>query len=117
MQRIVSWAELSRLKRREDSEAFEKIVLREGLSRVADVQPGDFDSDGDTDLLIGIFGWRKTGEILLMENQPSEKGVPQFSERTIDQRHGAVNLPTYDLDGDGDLDFVAAYCLAGTRGG
>ena len=96
------------LKRREDSEAFEKIVLREGLSRVADVQPGDFDSDGDTDLLIGIFGWRKTGEILLMENQgPSEKGVPQFSERTIDQRHGAVNLPTYDLDGDGDLDFVA----------
>ena len=58
MQRIVSWANVSGCleKRKEDSEAFEKIVLREeGLSRVADVQPGDFDSDGDTDLLIGIL--------------------------------------------------------------
>ena len=38
-----------------------------------------------------------------MENRGPRKRRTQFSERTIDQRHGAVNLPTYDLDGDGDL--------------
>ena len=43
MQRIVSWAGCL-AKRQGGPEAFEKIVLREGLSRVADVQPGDFDS-------------------------------------------------------------------------
>ena len=42
-----------------------------------------------------------------MENEDRVKRRTHFSERTIDQRHGAVNLPTYDLDGDGDLDFVA----------
>lgn len=96
------------LRRKEGVETFDKIVIRDGLSRVADVQPGDFDSDGDVDLLVGVFGWRATGEILLLENQGINKeGVPEFKDREIDSRHGAVNVPCTDLNGDGHLDFVA----------
>lgn len=96
------------LRRKSDSESFEKIVLREELSRIADVQPADFDDDGDIDLLVGIFGWRKTGQIMLLENQGlNAEGIPDFSSRVIEERHGAVNVPWIDLNGDGHLDFVA----------
>ena len=95
------------LKREPSKESFEKVVLVEGLSRVADIQPGDFDSDGDIDLLVGVFGWRETGEILLLVNHGlDDQGTPSFSRVTIDERHGSVHLPTCDLNGDGYLDFV-----------
>lgn len=96
------------LRRKSDSESFEKIVIRDELSRIADVQPADFDADGDVDLLVGIFGWRKTGQIILLENQGlNAEGIPEFTSRVIEERHGAVNVPWVDLNGDGHLDFVA----------
>ncbi len=91
-----------------DSDRFESIVLGDGLSRVADVQSGDFDSDGDTDVLVGEFGWRTTGKIFMMVNVGlDDEQRPQFESRIIDKRSGTVNVPPVDLDGDGDLDFVA----------
>lgn len=96
------------LRRDPTQESFQKVVLVEGLSRIADVRPGDFDADGDTDLLVGVFGWRETGEILLLVNEGlNADGIPTFAQVTLDKRHGAVNLPTVDLNGDGHLDFVA----------
>ena len=96
------------LRRIPDTEKFETIELMEGISRVADVQPGDFDGDGDTDLLVGIFGWRKTGQITLLVNEgPDEKGMPQFAQRQVDPRHGASNVIPCDFNGDGKLDFIA----------
>ena len=95
------------LRRKQDSEDFEKIVLQEGLGRVADVQPGDFDGDGDPDLLVAIFGWRKNGRIVLLENDQTPEEQPKFTLREIDERHGPVQVIPNDLNGDGHLDFVA----------
>ncbi|MCC9641158.1 FG-GAP-like repeat-containing protein [Rhodopirellula sp. JC740] len=88
----------------------QRVVLADGLGRVAEVQPGDFDGDGDIDLLVAVFGWQKTGGIVLLRRDASveiSKGSRAFSKEVIDERAGPVNVPVIDLNGDGHLDFVA----------
>ena len=96
------------LRREEGTEKFTSIVLQENLGRVADVRPGDFDGDGDEDVLVGVFGWRKSGRIVMLENQGTQGSSDvKFTLREIDKRHGPVNVPTIDLNSDGHLDFIA----------
>lgn len=94
----------------EQSQQFDKHVILESLGRTADVQPGDFDGDGDLDLVVAEFGWEDSGGVHLMINQgKAQPGatVPLIFETTkIDGRHGPINVPVVDLDQDGDLDFV-----------
>lgn len=85
----------------------ETHVLFGDLGRVADVQPADFDLDGDIDLIIAEFGWRKTGSIRLLEQLPPAGDIPAFREHLLDRRHGAIHVPIADLNGDGLPDFVA----------
>ena len=82
-------------------------VLLRGLGRVADVEPIDFDCDGDLDLLVAEFGWRKTGRIVLLEQRAPAEGVPQFEPHVLDRRHGTIHVPVADLNDDGRPDFVA----------
>lgn len=86
---------------------FQQIPLVQGLGRVAEVQAVDIERDGDLDLLVAEFGWRNTGRILLLRNQPTADGRPQMAVETLDERHGAINLPVTDLNGDGSPDFIA----------
>ena len=85
----------------------EPVELASKIGRVADVQAGDFTGDGLTDLIVAEFGWQTTGRILLLRNVASDPAKPTFELATIDPRHGAIHVPTTDLNGDGHLDFVA----------
>lgn len=86
---------------------FTPVTLLEGVGRIADVQAADFDGDGDLDLVVAIFGWRKAGQIVWLENQTTDWAKPTFVSHLVDSRHGAIHVPVADLNGDGKPDFVA----------
>ncbi len=86
--------------------AWRRRLIVSGLGRVADVRGGDFDGDGDIDLVVAEFGHLHTGRVLLYENRGFERGQPQLREHVVDERHGAIHVPVADLNGDGRLDFV-----------
>ncbi len=79
----------------------------DGWPRVADVESADFNGDGRKDLLVAAFGWRRTGEIAIMENRTAAGGQPAFTKHTIDPRPGAIHALPVDLNRDGRMDFVA----------
>ena len=97
------------LRGRVDGTFEEPVALADGLGRVADVRPADFDGDGDLDLIAAVFGWQRVGGLLALENLGGSGGALRFEARVVDPRHGAINVPVADLDGDGDLDVVALF--------
>ena len=66
------------------------------MARVTDIQPGDFDGDGDVDLAVGQFGYDQ-GEIRWMENQ----GELRFESHQLLSLPGTIHVPVADMDGDG----------------
>ena len=77
-------------------------VLLDDVRRVADVQPGDFDADGDVDLAVAIFGYSR-GEILWLEHQSDGR----FADHLLHSAPGGIHVPVADYDGDGDPDIAA----------
>ena len=78
---------------------YERHVLLKDVRRVADVQCGDFDDDGDTDLAVAVFGYARGG-VRLLENL----GDLQFRDSTLLDRPGVIHVPVHDYDKDGDPD-------------
>ncbi len=95
--------------RRGKNGAFTPIVLADSLGRVADVRAADFDGDGDLDLVAAVFGWRRTGSLLLLENRTSDWTRPQFVAAELDRRNGAIHVPIADLNGDDKPDIVVLF--------
>ena len=79
----------------------------DGWPRVADVETADFNGDGRNDLLVAAFGWRKTGEIAVMENTTTVPTRPGFTKHTVDPRAGGIHVLPVDLNHDGKMDFIA----------
>ena len=91
----------------DERERYRPITLLDGVGRVADARPGDFNGDGKTDVLVAEFGWRETGSLRVLLQREMRDSVPSFDELTIDDRHGTIHVPPLDWNGDGTLDFVA----------
>ena len=81
---------------------FEKTLIADDLRRVTDVQPADFDGDGDIDLAVAEFGYLH-GRVLWLENM----GNNQFADHELLSLPGCIHVPVDDYDNDGDPDIAA----------
>jgi hypothetical protein len=89
-----------------EGDHFTQHVLLDDVRRVADVEPGDLDGDGDIDLVVAVFGYAR-GEVLWLENRGKQDGQWHFLDHQLLDRPGVIQVPVGDLDGDGDLDVAA----------
>jgi hypothetical protein len=87
--------------------SYTPITLLKGVGRVADIQAADFRGSGRLDLIVAVFGWTTTGEIIYLENQTTDWSKPAFVPRVLDDRHGSIHVPVCDLNKDGRPDFIA----------
>ena len=84
---------------------FNPVTILDHVSRVADVEPGDFDGDGDTDFVVSAYGAINQGEVGWLEN----KSDKTYQYHLIVKKTGAIHVPPIDIDGDGRLDFIALF--------
>ena len=87
---------------------YEQLAL-DGWPRVADVEAADFNGDGTVDLAVAAFGWRKVGNLTVLENHTTDYTHPSFEARLIDPRPGAIHAIPVDLNKDGKMDLVVVF--------
>ncbi len=84
---------------------FEPLRLVGNVARVTDVKPGDFNGDGKTDFVVTAFGWRESGEVILLE----QVTPTLFIQHQVLRQNGAMQVEVVDFDQDGRSDFVVLF--------
>jgi hypothetical protein len=82
---------------------FSADTIMRGLCRISDVRPGDFDGDRDIDYVLSSYGMINEGELGWLEN----RGGMDYTYHRIVKKAGGIHVPPIDLNGDGNLDFIA----------
>jgi FG-GAP-like repeat len=86
-----------------------QVVALGGWPRVADVEAADFNGDGTLDLAVAAFGWRKVGNVTLLDNRTTDYSRPSFVRTVLDPRPGAIHAIPVDLNKDGKMDLVVLF--------
>lgn len=81
---------------------FVNKVLLDDVRRVADVQTGDMNGNGRTDIVVAVFGYHH-GEILWLEN----RGDGTFQDHLLFASDGPSHARIADVNGNGHNDIVA----------
>ncbi len=82
---------------------FEPLTIIDGIGRTVSAESGDFDSDGDLDLVVCEFG-NFDGSVFWLE----ALGNNTWIRHNIDERSGAIHAYPVDIDNDGDLDITVS---------
>ncbi|MEQ1840846.1 MAG: VCBS repeat-containing protein, partial [Verrucomicrobiales bacterium] len=80
-----------------------KIVIPGEVPRITDCAPADYDGDGDVDLVLAMFGWRKTGAFKVLE----QTAPLSFTLRDIMEINAAMRVIPAHLNDDDRIDFLA----------
>lgn len=80
-----------------------KKILAGGVPRITDCAPGDYDGDGDIDIVLAMFGWRKTGQVAILE----QTAPLVFKLKNIATINGLMRVIPAHLNDDKQIDFVA----------